>query len=113
MRDELGRGREVLRHADVKLMRPAGKPDPTAAPESLRLLQLGEADQFSVERPRSALASDRRGDLHVVQPDYLHASTVAHANGPSENLRDQLNMLVQAEKTSFTRSLRHREGGVL
>jgi hypothetical protein len=82
----LGRGREVFRHPHVKLMRPAGKPDAAAVPESRRLLELWETDELSVEPPGSALASDWRGDLHMVETDYLHARTVAHENGPAGGL---------------------------
>jgi hypothetical protein len=75
----LRRGRELLCHPDVELMATAGKPDATAVLKSLRLFQFRQPKQSSVEAPGLALASDRRGDLYVVQPNDLHPVTVAKA----------------------------------
>jgi hypothetical protein len=63
----LGRRREVLGNPDVKLMGAAGEPDSTPLPQSLRLVQLAQAKQLTVEPPRRLLAAERRGDLYVVE----------------------------------------------
>ena len=70
----LGRGRKVLRHPDVKLMVAAGKPDTAATSQGLGLFQFGEAEQLSIEPPRLALALNRRGNLHMIETDDLHAA---------------------------------------
>ena len=69
----LARGREVLRHADVQLLRAGREPDPAAALQVVGLRQLREPQQLAVEAPRLALAPRRRGDLHVVETVDAHA----------------------------------------
>jgi hypothetical protein len=50
----------------VQLVLTASKPNAAASPQRLRLLQLTQAEQPTVEPPRRVLAADRRGDLNVV-----------------------------------------------
>ena len=72
----LGRGREVLGHADVQLLRAGREPDAAARSQLLGLLELAQPEQAAVEAARLALAAGRRGDLHVVE-------AVDHPNTPS------------------------------
>jgi hypothetical protein len=51
----------------MKLLSATGEPNATAAPQGLRLLQLGQAEQSSVKAARLILAARRRGDLNVVE----------------------------------------------
>ncbi len=63
----LNRGYEIRCDSNVKLMGSAGEPNTAAAPQSLGLLQLGQAKQLAVEAPRRILTANRRGDLHMVE----------------------------------------------
>ena len=60
--------REVLLDADVQLLavRAAAEPDAAAGLQLVRLLDLLEAQQPTVEAPRLGLAAGRRRDLDVV-----------------------------------------------
>ena len=72
----LGRGREVLGHADVQLLRAGREPDAAARPQLLGLLELAQPQQAAVEAARLALGAGRRGHLHMVE-------AVDHPNTPS------------------------------
>ena len=70
----LGRGCEVVRDADVQLVRTEPKPHATPCGEQRRLLELLEPEEVAVEAPGVVLAPGRGCDLDVVETD----DVVAH-----------------------------------
>jgi len=78
---------EPLLDADVELLLAGTEPDAAARPQRLRLRDLFEAEQPSVERPRLLLAPARRRDLDVVDPDDRRArrSTIAAVSARLED----------------------------
>lgn len=60
------RGREVGVDANVELLRADPEPDPAAASEQLRLLQLLELEQAAEELAGRVLAVGGSGELDVV-----------------------------------------------
>ena len=63
----LSRGGEVGLDADVELLRADLEPDAAAAPERLRLLELGEPEQLAEEAAGGVLAAGGSGQLNVVE----------------------------------------------
>jgi hypothetical protein len=59
-------GRERLLNPDMQLPVTERKPNSTASPERLGLLEFGQADQSAVEPPRLRLAGRGGGNLHMV-----------------------------------------------
>ena len=59
-------GREVGLDADVELLRADPEPDPAAALQRLRLLDLFESEQLAEEAARGVLAAGGSGELDVV-----------------------------------------------
>ena len=53
----LARGGEIRLDADVELLRADPEPDPAAAPERLRFLELLEPEQLAEEAARGTLAA--------------------------------------------------------
>ena len=62
----LARGGEIGLDADVELLRADLEPDPAAASERLRLLELLEPEQVAEEPAGGVLAAGGSGELDVV-----------------------------------------------
>src|SRR5262245_31157718 len=68
-RMRLGGCGEVVRHAYVQLLLADPEPHAAARREQRRLVDLREAEQLPVEPARGLLATRRRRDLDMVEPD--------------------------------------------
>jgi lipopolysaccharide/colanic/teichoic acid biosynthesis glycosyltransferase len=82
--------RERLLDADVELLRSGLEPAASAGLQRLRLRELLEAENGTVERSRGLLAAGRRGHVHVVDAEDRHPprstiDSVAQAQPPLED----------------------------
>jgi hypothetical protein len=79
----LARRRKLAIDADVQLLIADREPHSTPTTERLRLLELGQAQERSVEMASFGLAPGRCGDLHMVEADDWHpAILVELASAP-------------------------------
>ena len=91
----LGRGCEVVRDADVQLVRTEAEPHATACGEQRRLLELLEPEEVAVEAPGVVLAPGRGRDLDMVETDDVVPSEHREGSTPRVTPGRKANPLLQ------------------